>query len=354
MNQLTSEILSITAEAGLLIEKNRIVYANSEAERLLGRDCVGKHVKALFGTDVAEMQAANFVGSMNIGGELCKFRVIKNQSQQVMLFSTIAGDPELINDAFVYLMNENLSVMDLGIKSCRERAEAEGNSAMLSVIAGMTRTQFKLRRVIKNADLIKRLRQRPAAFCPVQLDLSALLREKLALLGDLFPNLCFVEKQGESISVSADYDLVLQLLYNLVSNAEIHGKSPGSINVSLSESGGAVYLTVSDNGCGMSMQELKTVFERYKYGFDIKELGKGAGFGMSICTEIARLHGGTLIMESRPGHGTAVRVSFSKGTKSGLSFTSSPLPKGEDGPEDLLVAFADCLPVECFSEKFMD
>ena len=82
-------------------------------------------------------------------------------------------------------------------------------------------------------------------------------------------------------------------------------------------------------------------------------MGRGSGLGLSAARGVAQLHGGTLLMESRPGRGTAVRVTISR------SLSPHGRLREEDGDEgftthDLLLGLADCLPEEAFTEKYLD
>ena len=81
-------------------------------------------------------------------------------------------------------------------------------------------------------------------------------------------------------------------------------------------------------------------------------LGHCLGLGLTAARLIAQLHGGTLLLESRQGRGTTLRVSLSREAR------AAPLHAPEAAPlcetEDLLAGLADCLPEDCFSERYLD
>ena len=110
---------------------------------------------------------------------------------------------------------------------------------------------------------------------------------------------------------------------------------------------------MDDDGCGISADELHEVFDRYRHGFALRDMGQGAGLGLTAARLIANLHGGTLLMESRQDIGTAVRVSLSLSP-----YADAPLKQPETQPDlsitNLLTGLADCLPSEFYSEKFAD
>ena len=60
MLTVSSKVLSLSAEAAVLVRGGRVVFANPAACALLGADCVGVSVAALFGREIAETQATSF------------------------------------------------------------------------------------------------------------------------------------------------------------------------------------------------------------------------------------------------------------------------------------------------------
>ena len=70
-----------------------------------------------------------------------------------------------------------------------------------------------------------------------------------------------------------------------------------------------VKITVTDNGCGMTSEQLHRVTEPF-YMVDKSRAHSmnGSGIGLALCARIAELHGSTLHFESEPGVGT--RCSF--------------------------------------------
>ena len=61
MHDLSTDILSLSGEAALLIRRNLVYFANSAACRILGQDCLGKSLRSLLGPGVAESQASSFI-----------------------------------------------------------------------------------------------------------------------------------------------------------------------------------------------------------------------------------------------------------------------------------------------------
>lgn len=111
------------------------------------------------------------------------------------------------------------------------------------------------------------------------------------------------------LQFTADPLLIQRLLTNLVNNA-IDASSPDQVVTLTADetTGRRVRLCVSDQGCGISEENLARIFEPY---FTTKQFGddvRGFGLGLSICRKIADLHQGEIAVESKIGGGTTITV----------------------------------------------
>jgi signal transduction histidine kinase len=66
-----------------------------------------------------------------------------------------------------------------------------------------------------------------------------------------------------------------------------------------------VRVTVHDTGPGIAAEILPRVFDPF---FTTRSASGGTGLGLAIARRIVRDHGGTIVLESEPGHGTRVTV----------------------------------------------
>ena len=110
---------------------------------------------------------------------------------------------------------------------------------------------------------------------------------------------------GEIPQVRCSRHQISQVILNLLVNAAHSIKRPGSITVTTTHVGDYVLLSVGDNGCGMSEEVRKRIFEPF---YTTKEVGKGTGLGLSISYSIIRQHHGEILVESEPGVGTTITV----------------------------------------------
>lgn len=118
------------------------------------------------------------------------------------------------------------------------------------------------------------------------------------------------------IIISGQIDLLTRLFLNLLDNAVKYTPAGGWVSVSAQTTTGLVHIAVSDSGPGIAPQHLPHLFERfYRVESDRArqwdENGQaGAGLGLALAHEIARLHGGALSVESRVGEGATFIVSL--------------------------------------------
>jgi two-component system sensor histidine kinase MtrB len=110
-----------------------------------------------------------------------------------------------------------------------------------------------------------------------------------------------VRLDGGDVAVTSDPRRLERIVANLVGNALEHGGRGVAVHVGRDADGAVV--EVDDRGPGISPEQLPHVFERF-YKADPARSGGGAGLGLAIAQENARLVGGQLDVWSRPGEGT--------------------------------------------------
>jgi signal transduction histidine kinase len=103
-----------------------------------------------------------------------------------------------------------------------------------------------------------------------------------------------------NIKVSADHTLICQVTNNLLTNAiKYNRKENGWIRIGLSMKNGMIQFSMTSSGENLDQLDTEKIFERfYRADSSRKRDGFGAGLGLSISREIARVHGGDLIVEN--------------------------------------------------------
>jgi len=95
-------------------------------------------------------------------------------------------------------------------------------------------------------------------------------------------------------------------IVNLLSNAYKYGGQPRRIELSASQAGGDICITVRDNGKGIARREHKRIFEKF-YRVDdlLARQQEGSGLGLAIVQHVMRAHRGRVIVDSEQGRGSA-------------------------------------------------
>jgi two-component system OmpR family sensor kinase len=115
----------------------------------------------------------------------------------------------------------------------------------------------------------------------------------------------------DQVLVCGDRDRLKQVVVNLIGNAINYTPKGGEIVVGLGKVSDHAQLTVTDNGPGISAEDLPHIFERFyrsEKSRTRQKDGKGFGLGLSIAYWIIRNHGGRIEVNSKLGQGTTFCV----------------------------------------------
>ncbi|MGD9789441.1 MAG: ATP-binding protein [Phycisphaerales bacterium] len=156
------------------------------------------------------------------------------------------------------------------------------------------------------------------------INLASVVKDTTRLLRRMLPagvHTVIDTRSAASLWVRADAVQIQQVVINLAINARDSIAGSGTIRIAVEPSPQPpttdvpkskpapthVRLVVSDTGAGIPPDILPRVFEPF---FTTKPREDGSGLGLSICHAIARDHGGSIDITSRPGEGTTVFVTL--------------------------------------------
>lgn len=164
------------------------------------------------------------------------------------------------------------------------------------------------------------------------------------------------EKQTHIILMNRDR--LERALLNLLSNAfKFIRADEKTVALELKFEREFVRLVLTDTGVGMTPEELATAFDRCMLTGRQEPPPHGLGLGLPICRRIAAEHGGTILLTSTAGVGTAVTVSLPN-RKSSIQQLSAalaiPPPDIYGGFNKTLVELSDALKKEAFTQRYLD
>jgi signal transduction histidine kinase len=167
-------------------------------------------------------------------------------------------------------------------------------------------------RLIEDLLLLSRLDARKLTLNKVPIPAAELLGEvhrQFSSLAEKADVSLIVE--SETGSLLGDRTRLRQVLMILIDNALKFTPTGGTISVAARKEGDQVVFIVEDTGVGISSRHLPHVFERF-YRVDERDgkMESGSGLGLSIAKALVQALEGTIRLDSQPGHGTRVSVSF--------------------------------------------
>jgi signal transduction histidine kinase len=122
------------------------------------------------------------------------------------------------------------------------------------------------------------------------------------------------------VSTHANFDStrIQQVFTNLLSNAIAYTPDGGHITVRFkeinsAEKDSALEVSVSDDGVGIPLGELETIFEKFVQSSKTRTGAGGTGIGLAICKEIIEEHGGTIQVENNSGAGSTFSFTLPRG-----------------------------------------
>ena len=157
-----------------------------------------------------------------------------------------------------------------------------------------------------------------------ELDVSedAPLMEKidLAVIARTATDMLAINAEKNSVALSYDGShgyiyankmMMEELVYNLTDNAIRYNNKNGSVDVSVKAEDGKVILRVKDTGIGIPKEHQERIFERfYRVDKSRSKSTGGTGLGLAIVKHIVARNNAQLDMDSEPGKGTDIKVTF--------------------------------------------
>lgn len=126
----------------------------------------------------------------------------------------------------------------------------------------------------------------------------------------------------EPVVASLDAERVQTILTNLLDNAIKYSPAGGEVECRVTGTEASVLIAVRDRGVGIAAEDLPRLFSRFgRVTSEATQHIPGIGLGLYLARELARLHGGDILVESGPGEGSTFVLAL-------------PRVQGGDGPDE--------------------
>ena len=157
-------------------------------------------------------------------------------------------------------------------------------------------------------------------FSKIQSGRFTIKKEKMDILAELEEALLVFSDRAKREGIEVEYNepemlspilgdknRIRQVFVNILDNAIKYSQEGTTIRVNASEEYGMIYITVTDEGCGISPEDLPKIKKKF-YKANLTK--RGSGIGLAVVDEIVSMLGGSFEIESSLGVGTTVTLSF--------------------------------------------
>jgi PAS domain S-box-containing protein len=378
--QHASEVITIIGHDG------RVNYVSPSVERMFGykpRDLTGIQLRDLFHAEDRQRVLDTVAAIAEEPGKTCSFELRARHCDQswVHIEAVMTNLIHVPNVAGIVVNSRDVTERKKAEEALHDseeklrqsqKMEAVGQLAggvahdfnnLLVVIIGYAdlllrrmapegneRALRQIEEIRKAGDRAKSLTRQLLAFSrkqvlqPKVIDLNALVRDMDKMLRRLIGEHIDIATvlEADLDNVEADPGQIEQVLLNLAVNARDAMPDRGRLtietaNIELNaefvrthrtvEPGSYVMIIVSDTGEGMSPEVQARIFEPF---FTTKEQGKGTGLGLSTVYGIIQQSGGSICVQSEPGHGTTFKIylprahELAAAAESGVEETNKP------------------------------
>ena len=315
MDNALNPILELSRDPVLVLEGGKIVWMNSAARQAFPGSRPGDGASELIPDLIAFDPADRFLSAVVIGG--VRYTVSAARCGGALYLSLEADCPVSEDRGFLSAgtMSGMLAALfNVGLSSERLRSALPQEAAdARKYLAALDHSYYTLLRRIGNLNTLISLGDGSMELALRRVDLAALcsdIASSTALLTrGAYAPVEFVTEL-DTLPACMDARRIEQLVLNLLANSLRHTPADGRVRLKLAKSGSNALISVSDNGSGIPPAQLNSIFTGFPERRDIEALcaEPGGGIGLGLCRMIAEKHGGTLILESREGEGTDVRV----------------------------------------------
>nr|WP_276903232.1 PAS domain S-box protein [Pedobacter kyonggii] len=334
--KMSADIIASSYDAIISKDLNNIVTSwNKSAERTFGYtadEMIGNPLSILLPTDrlseeqeiYERLQAGEVVQNFETKRVTKDKRVldvslsispIKDKDGQIIGLSKIVRDitekkqEEQRKSAFVSFVSHELktpltSILGF-IQLLLSRAKSAGNAFDISALGKTEQQARRMATIVHDFLSVDRLEAGNLGLSKTDFSFNSLATEVVEEMVVLSPKHKITYRECGEVNVHADREKIGQVLSNLVTNAVKYSPDGSSVSISCQIEGGLIRIEVKDNGIGISEKDQVNLFDRY-YRVDNQSTRSISGFGIGLflVSEILRLHGTKIDLESTLGAGS--------------------------------------------------
>lgn len=354
-----SSLFALNKEPVLGIYDGMIVMCNPSAMRFFGKDLVNQPAVPIIPEHILGEEAESFVCSGTFLSKSATASVTHFDALTVLALTPLDAAPKaaaLVPQSLVSALRSSAATMKISADQIINRIEFMDDDKLKRYASMLYHSYFTMLRLTVNLETINGLSDDSLPFHTRVWDMVTLCTDLISSVTHMLQNnsipirfSCDVPK----IYASVDYKRIEQLILNLLTNSLMHTGPGDEIHLSLKKAGTRIILSVDDTGKGIPPRVLSTIFSRFDHNLTLAELAEGSGLGLNIAKGIAEKHGGALMIESRQGEGTTVRVMFPANLPEHGAI-HSPTTEILNSMNDIMRELSVVLRFDSYDMKYMD
>ncbi len=225
------------------------------------------------------------------------------------------GTADKLKNDFISSVSHELRTPLTAIKGWAETMQLDGFQDKRTLQKGINI-------IIKEAERLGGIVEEVLDFSRIQQDRMVLIMDRVDLIAELDESIYMLKekatRENKHITYEApemlpiivgDRNRLRQVFINIIDNALKYSSSDAIVNITAAtdEAEDNITITVADNGCGISAEDLPKVKQKF---YKANQTVRGSGIGLAVADEIVKLHHGTLDIDSTEGVGTTVTITI--------------------------------------------
>ena len=281
------------------LDTNQIKYIRVKAEAQFDDE---GNVIAVFGTDYEITKEMELVEERQLA--LNKLKATQSHLIQSEKMASLG----VLTAGVAHELNNPLNYISGGINAIREELRAETNFSkdnLLEYLEWIDAGFHRSAEIVKGLNLFSRENKEKVESC----NIHEIIEDCLLMLRNKYFNKVDIIKDftSEEVIVKGNNGKLHQAFLNLIANAIDAIPLKGKIEINTFIKSGEVYISIIDNGTGISEEDINKVMDPF---YTTKSPGKGTGLGLYITYSIIKDHEGIFNITSDVGKGTKVEVSL--------------------------------------------
>jgi two-component sensor histidine kinase len=356
--QTLSSLFDVSRDAVMGIENDIIVFANPAAHTLLGAS-QGLGTASFFPKNVLDAltePGPRFVTAASIKGHSGTLSVLHQEDLTILTFVPQDDTASASHRPLLRHFADNLFTLRLAVDGVMKDIPTEDDPKLRRYANVAYQCYYKLNRLYQHISLLDDLTNDPPPHPDRLVDAEQVCDELYRTVEPLMRStgiaMHYHAGQGAFLTL-VDRGHLETLVLNLLSNSFAH-TTPGScITLGLSRMADRILLSVDDLGSGIEPDVLACLFSQIPM-LKTTDISAGAGLGLILVRRIAEYYGGAVMLESKPGKGTSVRVSLPVRLPQDALAHNPSFTYRADGMNTVLTELSVVLKREWYDQKMFD